>query len=169
MKKIDFFFNVLHFCFYRIHYKLHLFANKINPFWLLAKLPFFQRRYKKLGIDIHKEVDKAFSDKVGGLSIMVAGGVLLAVLFFFFLTTIIILNGLIGPNVGLSAMLFVVCGALSAAASYFYVFRKDKYLHYFNRFEKWSKYDMRKYSCITLGFVLAVFCLFVFSFRYVGS
>jgi len=64
MKRIENYLNILHFCFYRLHYKLHLFANKINPFNLIHKLPFQKRRYEELGIDIHKEIDKALRDSV---------------------------------------------------------------------------------------------------------
>ena len=169
MGKIEFFVNVLHFCFYKGHYKLHLLANKINPFQLIHKLPFQKRKYEELGLDIHKEIDKAFGDKVGGLSIMVAGGLLLAIEFFFFLTTIIILTGLIGQTIGLSIMPFLVSGVSAIIVSYFYVFRKEKYLYYFNKFEKWPKSDKRKYNYITIGFILVVFSLFIFSFRYFGS
>jgi hypothetical protein len=169
MKKIELFLNVLHFCFYKWHYKLHLLANKINPVNLIHKLPFQKRKYEELDINIHKEIDKAFGDKASGISVMVSGGTLLAVEFFFFLTITIILNGLMGQYIGLPVILFVVCGILSATTTYFYVFRKDKYLLYFNRFEKWPKSDKRKYNCISLGFILVVFCLFLYSFRYLYS
>jgi hypothetical protein len=63
INKLEFYLNAFHFCFYRAHYKLHLLANKINPGWLLLKIPSIKKRHKKLGIDIHKEIDKAFGDK----------------------------------------------------------------------------------------------------------
>jgi hypothetical protein len=67
--------NILHFCFYKAHYKSHLFANKINPFRLLAETSFIKKRLEKKGVmNIQNEIDKAFGDKNFGLSLTVAGG-----------------------------------------------------------------------------------------------
>ena len=60
--------NIIHFCFYKAHYKLHLFAKKINPFNLIHKFPFQKRRYRELGINIEKKIDIAFGDNIFGLS-----------------------------------------------------------------------------------------------------
>jgi hypothetical protein len=165
MKRIENHLNILHFCFYRLHYKLHLFANKINPFHLIHKLPFQKRKYEELGIDIHKEIDKAFGDKTFGLSMTVAGGALIGILFFFILADLNVLIKLLTENIALSAVHFIFCGVLSVSLSYFFVFKNDKYLKYFEMFEGWRKADKRKYSWITFAFVLAVFCLFVLSVK----
>ncbi len=165
MKKIEFYLNVLHFCFYRLHYKSHLFFNKINPFHIIHNLPFQKRKYEELGIDIHKEIDKAFGDKTGGLSILVAGGILLAALFFFFLAIINLFIGLADLNVSLSKEHFITCCILSAGLSYLYIFREDKYIEYFEKFEKWSKVDSRKYIWLTFGFIVLVGLLFIVSIK----
>lgn len=152
--------NILHFCFYKAHYKSHLFAKRINPFNLIHKLPFQQRRYKELGIDIQTEIDKAFGDKNFGLSMTVAGGVLLAVLFFFFLALINLFIALSGLDITLSLAHFIPCGILSVWLSYFYVFKNDKYIKYFDKFEKWTKPERRKYGW--LSFIFLIFVLFLF-------
>ena len=85
MEKLEFYLNVFHFCFYKLDYRLSLLFNKINPFWLLTRLSFFKRRYKELGVDIHKEVNNLFENKVYGFSIMVAGGGLLLLFFILFI------------------------------------------------------------------------------------
>lgn len=51
--------NIIHFCFYKAHYKLHLFIKRINPFNLIHKLPFQEKKYKELGINIHEKIDTA--------------------------------------------------------------------------------------------------------------
>ena len=157
--------NVLHFCFYRFDYKMHLWSNKINPFHLIHKLPFQQRRYKELGVDPIKEIDKAFGDKEYGLSMTVAGGALIGILFFFFLAVLNILLKLLSGNITLSAVHFIICAVLSVALSYFFVFKKDKYLRYFEQFEGLGNAERRKYSWLTFAFVLLVFCLFVLSIK----
>lgn len=157
--------NILHFCFYRAHYKLHLFANKINPFHLIHKLPFQQRRYKELGVDPIKEINKVFGDKSYGFSMMTAGGTLLGILFFFFLAVLNMLLKLLSGDITLSAVHFILCVVLSVALSYFFVFKKDKYLKYFEQFEGWGKVDKSKYGWFTFTFVLLVFCLFILSLK----
>lgn len=157
--------NILHFCFYRAHYKLHIFANKINPFRLIPKIPFLKRRYEKLGVDVYKEIDKAVKNKEYGLSMTVVGGALLGILFFFFLATLNILLKLLSGNITLSAVHFIFCGILSVALSYFFVFKKDKYLSYFEQFEAWGKANKSKYGWLSFAFVLLVFCLFILSLK----
>jgi hypothetical protein len=161
MKKIEVTLNILHYCVFRAHYKLHLLANKVNPFWLLAELPFFKRRYEQLGVDIHKEVNIAFGDKNTGLSVMVAGGVLLAVLFFLFFGITNILMNLMSDNASLSSGYFIVFGVLSAIVCYFFVFKKDKYLLYFKKFEGWTKSESRKYGWISFIFIVGVLIMFL--------
>lgn len=153
--------NILHFCFYKAHYKSHFFVKKLNPFNLIHKLPFQQRRYKELGIDIYKEIDKAFGDKNFGLSMTFAGGLLLGNLFFFILALINFFIGLLDLEVTLSMLHFILCGVLSILLSYFYVFKKDKYIKYFDEFEKWTKPQSRKYCWLSLAFSLLVIVLFI--------
>ena len=165
MKRIENHLNILHFCFYRLHYNLHLFANKINPFHLIHKLPFQKKKYEELGIDIHKEINKAFVNKEYGLSMTVAGGALIGILFFFFHAVLNILLKLLSGSITLSVVHFILCAVLSVALSYFFVFKKDKYLRYFEQFEGWGKVDKSKYGWLTFAFVLLVLCLFILSLK----
>lgn len=146
--------NIIHFCLYKVHYKSHIFAKKLNPFNIIHKLPFQKRRYEKLGIDIHKEIDKAFGDKNFGLSITIAGGILWGEIAVFFSALILCLN------ISLSVYYIVACCVLSGLVCYFFVFRDDKYIEYFDKYEKWSKAEKRKYYCFTLTSVVIVFFLF---------
>lgn len=155
MKAMENYLNILHFCFYKAHYKSHLFANKINPFRLLSKMSFIKKRLEKKGItNIQKEIDKAFGDKNFGLSVTVAGGLLWGGIGIFIFSLLIIFN------VPISIPYIISCGVLSGVISYFYVFRNEKYIVYFNRFEKWSKAEKAKYNWLTLASVLAAFLLF---------
>lgn len=165
MKKIENYLNILHFCFYRFDYRLHLWSNKINPFHLIHKLPFQQRRYKELGVDPIKEINKVFGDKSYGLSMIVAGGALIGILFFFFLAVLNVLLKLLIGNIILSVVHFILCAVSSVVLSYFFVFKNDKYLKYFEIFEGWEQADKSKYGWLTFAFILAVFCLFILSLK----
>ena len=152
--------NILHYCIYRAHYNLHLLANKINPFNLIHKLPFQKKRYEKLGIDIQKEIDKAFGNTSYGLSIMVAGILTASILCFLFLAITNILIKTLSINTVLSARYFIVFGMLSFIIYYLFVFKDDKYLLYFKDFERWTKNENRKYAWISFAFVVSVFLMF---------
>lgn len=151
--------NVLHYCIYRIHYKLHLLINRINPFRLIHRLPCQKRRYAELGIDIEEEVNKAFSDKRKGLSTIVAGGAIVGILFIFMMA----ISNLV---IELSTVHFIVLAMLSTALCYMLVFRRDKYLLYFEIYEKWTKHERVKYHVVSLSFIVAVILLFVWSLNH---
>jgi len=54
----------------------------------------------------------------------------------------------------------IICVALSAVICYFFVFKNDKYLGYFDKYEKWSQAEKRKYGWLTVAFVIIIFLLF---------
>ncbi|MGJ1361958.1 hypothetical protein ACR78F_00760 [Sphingobacterium spiritivorum] len=144
------YFNTLHFCIYRAFYKVHLFTERINPTNLIHKLPFQRKRYEELGIDIHQEINKAWGDKRFGLSTVAAGGFLWGGLALFFFSVLMMLK------VSISTLLIIGCGVGSGLICYVFVFRQDKYIKYFDRYEKWSKQEKRKYGWLTVGSVLFV-------------
>ncbi len=157
--------NILHYSVYRLSYKLHLFANKLNPILLLYKLPFFKQKFKKKGIDdIEKEINKAFGNKDGGLSIMVSGGAIIGIVFFLLLSIVILLKRLLSFDFALGINHFIFIAVLSIIPCYFLVFKKDKYLVYFKKYEKWSKSEKVKYGWISFIFIVLVILLFFGSF-----
>lgn len=149
--------NILHFCFYKAHYKSHLFANKINPFRILAEKSFIKKRLENKGImNIEKEINKAFGDKNFGLSTTVAGGILwgaMSILFFSLLMVFNVFIYAITPYV-------IACSVLSGGICYFFVFRNDKYIKYFDKYEKWTKAEKWKNTWLTFASIVAILFLF---------
>jgi hypothetical protein len=156
METIENYLNIIYFCFYKAHYKSHLLSKKINPFNLIHQLPFQKKRYEKLGIDIQKEIDTAFGDMSFGLSTMVAGGMLLGIVGVFFFCILIVFNLIV------YATMFhtIACSLLSGILCYFFVFKKDKYKKHFNEYEKWTKFEKRKYCWLSFASIIVVFLLF---------
>jgi uncharacterized membrane-anchored protein len=143
-----------------MHYKLHLLVNRLNPFRLLHKLPFQKRKYEELGIDIDKEVDSAFSNRNFGLSILVSGGVLLATLFLLIFILFQFITKLLDVEVILNTYIFAVFGGLAFGVCYLFVFRKDKYLTYFDKFDSWTKQQQQLNIIISSFFIVITSCLF---------
>jgi DNA integrity scanning protein DisA with diadenylate cyclase activity len=142
---------------------MHLLANKVNPFKLIAEIPFVKKRHKKMGIvDFQKEIDNVFSNKNFGLSMTFAGGILLSILFVLILS----IFGFIRKLFQIEWLLvhFIIFGVLSAIICYFFVFKNDKYIKYFDIFEKWDKKKKSKYRSLTFASTIIVFLLFILSF-----
>ena len=59
---------------------------------------------------------------------------------------------------------FVLFGVASGLACYLLVYRKDKYLEYFEEFDGWTKAEKMKYGWSSFGFILFVFALLIGSF-----
>jgi hypothetical protein len=110
-----------------------------------------------LGIDPIKVINQFYENKHYGTSTIFAGGMLLGGIAIFFFSLFIILN------LPISLPVIVVCFALSGIVSYYFVFRNDKYLIYFEQFEKWQKVDKRKYYLLTFSSTI-----FIFSLLYLG-
>jgi len=152
--KIESYLNIVHYYLYKAEYRLHLLSNKVNPFWLLAKISFIKKRHEKMGVDIHQEINKAWGDKRFGLSTVAAGGFLWGGLALFFFSVLMMLK------VSISTPLIIGCGVGSGLICYAFVFRRDKYIKYFDRYEKWSKQEKQKYGWLTVGSILFVLLSF---------
>lgn len=107
-----------------------------------------------MGVDIYQEINKTWGDKQFGLSVIAAGGFLWggSGLFFFSVLMMFKLNA--------SLALMLGCGVITGLICYVFVFKKDKYITYFDKYEKWSKKEKRKYTWLTIGSIL--FVLFSF-------
>jgi len=116
-----------------------------------------------LGIDINKEMNRAFDDKNYGLSIMVSGGALVGILFILTMGFVLLIVKAAGIDVVLGPVHFVFFGLLSTVTCYFLVFKKDKYLRYFEYYEKWTESEKMKYGLFSLIFIIAVILLFLLS------
>lgn len=164
IKNIEYYINVIHFCLYKAHFKLHTILTRINPINLIHKVPFQKRKYEELGIDISKEIDKSFSDKNFGISLMFSGGILIALFFFFFISILNIITKLFNQD-GVTKMHFLLSVIIALFFFNFLVYRQDKYLIYFEEFELLSKIKKQLYCFFSFSVILLVFFILILSFR----
>ncbi len=45
--KIELWLNIVHYCIYKVDYRLHMLSNKLNPFLLLGKIPAVKKKYEE--------------------------------------------------------------------------------------------------------------------------
>ena len=164
---MEFWLNIVHYCFYKLDYKLHLLSNKLNPFLLIGKIPAVKRKFEEQGTSQVEVVNKVWGDKRYGFGIMLSGGALAIIIFLVILSASLIVNSLLNYPVKLSWLPFALCMALAYGFCYLMVFQKDKYIKYFKKFDKWTKQEKWKYSLVSMAFIVVVIALFIYSFRFI--
>jgi glucan phosphoethanolaminetransferase (alkaline phosphatase superfamily) len=139
-----------------MHYKLHLFLNKINPAILLYKIPFIEKKANEKGIDLTEVVNDLYGNKEYGYSVGVSGGILIVIVFALQVILTKILIRILNIEVILNNYFLISFGIASYALCYYIVFRKAKYLEYFKEYEHWTKMEMKKNIWISFGFIIGV-------------
>lgn len=165
-EKIEFWLNVFHYYIYKVDYKLHLLFNKINPGFLLGKIPAVKKKFEEQGTTHLEVVNKIWTNKRFGFGIMISGGGIVIIIFFIIWAIFLILNSLLITPVNFSWQPFVICMGLAYLICHFAVFQKDKFILYFKRFEKWPKQEKWKHGLLSFSFIVGAIALFIYSFRY---
>lgn len=165
-EKIELWLNIVHYCIYKVDYKLHLLSNKLNPFLLLGKIPALKRKFEEQGTTQEEVVNKVWSNRRYGFGVMVSGGGLAIILFFIVWTIFLLLNSLLKHPINFSWPPFAVCMAIAYAICHLLVFRKDRYIKYFKKFDKWTRQEKWKYGILSFAFIVGVVVLWLYSFRF---
>jgi hypothetical protein len=159
MKKLELILNIVHFYVYKADYRIHMLFNKINPFFLIHKLPVQKKLYEKKGIDIYEDLNHSFKDPRYGLSSIRAGG------FMFILSGLIgififcILTGIHRDYLPIAYIFIFILPF--AVFTYYFILYRNKYLDYFQVFENKSKKWKKKWALISIGLILLVFLLVI--------
>lgn len=168
LAKIELWLNIIHYCIYKLDYRLHLLSNKINPFLLLGKIPAVEKNFREQGTSLKEFGNKFWTDRRFGFGVIISGGVLVIIVFLMIFSAILIINGVFNNPNNLSwRHLLIICTLLSYLICHILVFKKDNYLAYFRKFDKWSKREKWKYGLIAFVFVTVALALWIFSFRFI--
>ncbi len=162
------FWNIVHFFVYKIDYKLRLAFNKINPVFYLYRLPFAQRHFKKMGIDPLEEVNKAFKRPDIGISSIFAGGFMYILVFLLGFGIVNLYSAVIQRELNLKVYHFIALVIISFIVNHFLLFKQDKYIDYFEDFEKMEKTEKWKWSWISLVVILIILAFSISSFAFLN-
>lgn len=163
-----------------IHYKLfvwfifiHRITNYINPIWWFVGIPFVKRFHKKKGIDDFRKLmdEEVFNHKIYGFNITYAGitigGLLVLIMFSLFnLIQVVIQKPLINifwQNFFFRILFVISLGIIPWKICNNFIFNDDKYLKYFQEFEKQSKNWKRNWAYITISVVIGILLFFAFT------
>jgi len=167
VEKLELWLNIVHYCIYKLDYKLHLLSNKLNPFLLLGKIPAVKRKFEEQGTSQVEVVNKVWGNKRYGFGVMISGGILPSLLFFFFWAIATIIPGIFGYKYKVEIYHLLLFLLPAILLSYPLVLKDARYIKYFKKFEKWTKQEKWKYSLISLVFIVTVIALFIYSFRFI--
>lgn len=166
IKKVEMWLNIVHYCIYKVDYKLHILFNKLNPFLLIGKIPAVKKKFEEQETSLKEVGDRVWTDKRYGFGIMISGGGIIVILFF-------LIWGFVSSFLGLLKIYFLVkplyisvYALISYLICHFLVFRQDKYIRYFKQFDKWSTQEKRKYGLLSFAFIVLTCILWIYSFRF---
>lgn len=151
------------YCIYLMDVKLHYLSNRINPVWLLLYVPFIKKKWERKNQDPIKEFNKVFTDKVGGHIIARALGIIGGVIFGILIGSVFLINRFFKFYDYVPMSYYIICGCIAIGIGYVYMLRNDRYLVYFEHYEKWPKKRKRKYIILSFFTVLATIAYFFLS------
>ena len=166
VKRIEIGLNILHYVLYRFDRRLHLWSNRINPAMLLGRIPRIKQNLQKQNTTLDEVTNTIWMDEKHGLGMIIVGVYIIFTLTFIIWILFLIVNKLIFPNGFFSIRtLFFSCVLVSYILIHFLVWRKNKYLHYFEEFKKWTKKEKRKYKLYCGLFIAFSMVCLVLSFK----
>lgn len=153
-------FNAFVYCVYLMDVKLHYLSNKINPAVLLGRLPCVKIKYEKKGQNFLEEVNKVFTDKTNGISIIFALGLAIGLIGIILVSSFGIISKVFHLYEYVPGFYFVLFFGIAMLICYFISFRKNKYLDYFEKFEKWTVKEKRRNIIFSFLAIIAVIVYF---------
>lgn len=155
--------NAFLYCAYLMEVKLHYLSNKVNPAWLLLYIPCIKKKFERKNQDPIKEVNKIITNKETGFSIDIAFGIAGGVIFIILISSIILVNRILNFHENVSVFYFIICWGISMVIIYLYMTKNDIYLSYFEKYEKWSKREKKKYVILSFLVIIAAIAYFFMS------
>ncbi len=155
--------NAFYYCLYLMEKKLHLAFNRINILLLLFRIPYIKNRMKKkYGIEDPLDFyNDFFLNKEYGFSFRYIFGAFFSTLLILLLTISIFVNKLLRLNIQFRFYHLIIFGVISYVIHYYLIDRKDIYLKYFEKFEKWNTRQKRRNVIFSLLFIILVMALLI--------
>ncbi|CAM3499391.1 hypothetical protein AEQU2_02766 [Aequorivita lipolytica] len=160
--------NIFHYCIYLIDCKLHFLSNKINPFLLLYKIPYFKRKAKENGESFLDVYNDTYINKEFGLSLFFSAGITGGVIFILMIGLFKLTTYIFRFEILLNSVIYILFGVITYLLCYFLIFIKDKYLVYFKKYENWSHSERRKYIVYSILFTIISICFFFVSLLFLN-
>ncbi len=173
MKNIELFWNIVYFGIYQFDISLRYLIGFLNPFNFINKIKGVQRYHSTYGVnDLNKFRNRIFNSKKSGISSIRSSAIIggLLVLFEYGLFNFIqgITKKALIANVWEDSSHFfiylIVLLIPVVLINNYLLFKNDKYLNYFEQFEKEGKRKKSSYYFLSIITVLLFVSFFFLSF-----
>lgn len=173
MKKIEWFWNMIYYNVYLVDVKLSKLFKFINPVFWFNRIPIIKRYHAKHGVDDMNEfANRILNNPKSGLSSIWAGSFMGILLGFIGIGLINIIETIIGRSVVRDVtdssfhfiIFFVILLGPTVLINNHLLFRKDKFLNYFKKFEMLPKEKKLTYGWLTFFVIILIFSFLVGSF-----
>ena len=169
MKKIELYLNIIHYSIYVFHCKLNRVLDYIDPIRLMSNFQFFKRLERKRGIS-YSDLSKQITENVHfGMNIQASGGIIVVLLILFVFILDVFISFIFINDVILNIYHLPFWLIPPIFLSYQLVFKEDKYLNYFKKFEKWPKKEKNSHLLKSFLLIISLILLFFNSWRFIKS
>lgn len=171
MKDILLLWQKMHYNIYRFNVFTSIYVFGL-PIMLLLKNKYILEIYKKKGISNPEKLIRSTisNPKVGTINWLTDGFMILfiALICFSILNFITIISGYVIWKNWSPLVFILLIGIPAIVINYFALWKNDKYLTYFKKFEKETRNMKRKWAWISFSLVLRIFGLLIFSFYFIN-
>lgn len=157
-----------------VFYNLFRFEKQTQKFFTYPVLLFLKNKkvkesYKKRGVsNPEKEVVKALENPEVGISSILSGGHFIVLFFLLTFGVVNFISGYLRIEFNLKLAHFAAMAIFSYGFAYWFSFRQDRYLEYFEKFENLPKNKKMGSAWMTLFIVLGVWAFGIGSFVFLN-
>lgn len=156
--------NIFHYSIYHMLNNVHIILNKINPLWLLFKIPFIENFHKKHNHNPRNKHDVLWMDDEKGYNILLSN-IILGITVSFILTFIFLfIIEYFFSTEGIFVFVFITSMLLSFLISYKNILKENKYLIYFKKYKSYNKSKKSMYMLLSFLSFIGGIILFLLSF-----
>lgn len=173
MKKIELFWNIVYYGIYTFDVYLRTLMDYLNPFNLIHKMKSVKKFYSNRGVeDVPKLRNRILGNRktgissirssglIGGFLVLIECGVLNV---FEGISKISLMGEIWKSQTNFITYLIVIVGP-ALLINHFLLFKKDKYLNYFDEFDKMDESKKRTYYLLGFISVVLIISFFFLSF-----
>jgi hypothetical protein len=159
------FWNLIFYNLFRFERNTQTFFN--YPVLLALRNEKVEESYRKRGIEDPKgTVLKALCNPKTGPSSILSGGHMYIIFFLLIYGSINFISGFLKQEFYLEVEHFMLMFFVALGCGYFMLFRNDKYLRYFKKFERMSVAEKHKSAWLTFFVVASIWLFCIGSFVY---
>jgi hypothetical protein len=173
MKKIEWFWNMIYYNVYLVDVKMSWLFNFINPVFWFNRIPIIKRYYAKHGVDdMNNFANRILNNPKSGISSIWSGSFMGILLGLIEIGLLNIIETIIGRSVVKDVtdssfhfiVFFVILMVPIILINNYLLFRKDKFLNYFEEFKMMSNEKKSAYGWLTFFVIILIFSFLVGSF-----